>query len=299
MFKSDFHGPLLKIERAKFLLLEMSGIEANFWQQCQPTVEPEIDAATGQRFAVARIPDYPPEIIHVLSAEIIYHLRSSLDQIAVKLAVMSGVTKSKLRNIYFPSGQNVSELRLAACGETDDDFAKRKKTKPGSKRNVGKIEGLDNDLIELILGQNPYPEGDYELYSIFPLAIIDKHVELIPTANRGQFTGAEHFSYKNCIVAIILDGGGNLNEGMRISELGPDGSITKLHPDAKMRISGQIAFGNTPVYEGHPIATVLDKLIIRVSRLIQTVTDHCIKTGRMENPMDRVSKFSTCTTFTV
>ena len=295
MDQSHFFGPSLKIQRAKELLSELNSRESIFWKQCKPFIDTTPDSKTGRRFAKVRMTDPPPEMIHVLTAEIIYHLRSSLDQIAVRLAIMSNVSKGNLSKVYFPSGKGPKELVLDARGESRPRHRRRASAGAGIKRKEGKIERLDADLVKLILRQKPYPGGDDDLYSIFRLANIDKHVELIPAANRGQLTGMQNFQSANCIVAVMLTSGTScLYDGIPISELGPDGTIAPLNSDAKIEVSGQIAFGNTNVFDGLPIAPVLNRLIGRVDRLRETITDHCIKTGRMhQNP---TTNFSTSKT---
>lgn len=263
------------------LLSDLWQVEQAFWNNCKPFIDTNPDPETGRRFAKVRVTQPPPEMIHVLAAEIIYHLRSTLDQIAVRLAIMSGVSKGNLSKVYFPSGRGPKELVLDARGESKPRHRARSAGRSSVKRREGKIERLDRDLIKLILREKPYQGGDDELFSIFPLANIDKHVELIPAANHGQITGIDSFSVQNAIAGGIRDSGGNLYDGIKFSELGAHGTIEPRHPNARIQVSGQITFGNTKVYGGAPIVPVLNRLIQRESRLLDNVVNHCRSTGRL------------------
>lgn len=260
-----------------------------FWQNAKPFVDTDPDHNSGRRFAKVRLLEPPPEMIHVLAAEIIYHLRSSLDQIAVRLAMMSGVSKPNLSKIYFPVGGNAKGLVLDARGESRPRHQRRTVGKPGLKRRQGEIERLDPDLIKLVLRQKAYPGGDDDLYSIFPLANIDKHAELIPTSHTAQITAVKNFTIHNAVVGILITQENNLQEGIPFSELGADGVVIPNNPQSNITISGQITFGNTKICDGDPVVMVLDRLISRVERFVTSVTDHCIRTGRIAPPQFRIS----------
>jgi hypothetical protein len=280
-----FFGPAIKIQRANRLLGELITREATFWDGCKPFIDTDPDPETGRRFARVRVRESPPEMIHVLAAEVIYHLRSTLDQIAVRLAIMSNVSKRNLSKVYFPCGKGPREFVFDARGESRPRHERRMVEQPWVKRKKGKIERLEPDLIKLILRQKAYPGGDDDVHSIFPLANIDKHVELIPAASNGHLRFMSNIKIENPISSLIVSGGMyNLNEGIPIVELGPHGTITRNNADTEIELAGQISFGNTSVHNGMPIALVLSRLVRRVSDLLQTVTDHCIRTGRMPSP---------------
>jgi len=106
MTKAFFDRPSLKVERAKILLENLYAVEQSFWLRCTPSIVEDIDAERGYKVAKVVLSQRPPEIVHVLSAEIIYHLRSTLDQIAVALAKIS-THPPNVRKIYFPTGDSL------------------------------------------------------------------------------------------------------------------------------------------------------------------------------------------------
>ena len=260
MSEAFFDGPSLKVKRANALLENLYAVEQSFWLRCTPELNVDVDSETGNKIAVVRIREKPPELIHVLAAEIIYHLRSTLDQIAVALARMSK-TVPNVKKIYFPTGDSLKGF-LAS-----------------SEKNTA---GIDSDLVELIIGEKPYDGGNDDLRSIFYLANIDKHLELIPAAHRGRVSGLSHFTFKNAITGIIIDDRlCPLDEGIVISELGPHGTITPNSSNAQIQVSGDITFGNVSTFEGEPIFQKLYVLIDLVARLLQRFVKYCRNTGRI------------------
>ncbi|MEL7028555.1 MAG: hypothetical protein AAGL49_04940 [Pseudomonadota bacterium] len=233
--------------------------EGLFFNSSRPELVIDPDPQTGHKFVKVRLRNAPPEIAHILTGEIIYHLRSSLDQIAVALGRLS-VARPNVKKIYFPTGDRLKAFKV-------------------SIRN--NAQGLDLDFIKLIIRLKPYDGGNDALRSIFRLGNIDKHLELIPAAASGNIAGINDFTIKDAIRGLILSGMQPLNEGITISELSPTGSITPNNSESQIKVAGQIIFGNVSIYNGKSIVGTLNSLVNLMESVLQNFTTHCRKTGRI------------------
>jgi hypothetical protein len=261
MARALFYGPDLKIKRADQLLIQLRQIEAAFFQENRPELIVEADPQTGNKLAKVVLKAEATEETYYLVGEIIYHLRSSLDQIAVALARVS-VSKPNVRKIYFPSGDNIKGLVASRKANT---------------------KGIDTDLVKLMLRLKPYDgkRGNEALRSIFRLANIDKHLEIIPAANSGQIQGISNFIIQNANTGLLIGGGLiSLYEGITISDLGQNGTIRPRNTNAQIQVSGQITFGNVSIYEGVPIVGKLHELVSLMQGILQMFTTYCGDTNR-------------------
>ncbi len=260
MSEAVFEGPTLKVKRTKALLEQLYAVEQGFWLHNVPEVVVDLDPETGNKHVKVRLTARPPELIHILAAEIIYHLRSALDQIAVALARLSRPVPN-VKYIYFPTGDNLKAFEASRDKNT---------------------AGIEPDLVQLIEATKPYNGGNDTLRSIFPLANVDKHLELIPAANRGNLSVLSHFTVKGMVNGLVLDSRlHRLDEGITLFVLAPHGTFQANHSNAKIQVAGQVTFGNVSIYDGKPLLGTLYNLIDLVERLLQTFMDHCRRTGRI------------------
>lgn len=239
-------GPNLKIDRAFDLLTELKSVEQDFWRNCSPRIAIKEDLQAGTRHGVILSDAKVDPMVHVLTGEIIYHLRSSLDQIAVGFAKIS-LRKIKLKEIYFPSSDGEKAF------ENDNS----------------KTVGIDPDLVKFLKRQNAYNGGNQLLWSIFKLANIDKHMELIPFQSHSNVFNLPSLSVRNANVGLILGNGGDIHKGIVISDLGPNGVIEITDPEAEIKAGGHIVFSNTTVCNGDKIGVTLHRQTVIVRRIIQ------------------------------
>lgn len=256
-------GPKLKIERAYRHLVDLERAEREFFEQNPASLDIEVDPKTGDKLAKVRIKAPPPEMLHVISGELIYQLRSSLDQIAVALARLS-VNPTTLKKIYFPTGEGRKALK---------DFK-------GQIRH--KLAGVDRDLIKEVIRLRPYEGGNENLRAVFPMANVDKHTELIPVASFGSLSGLSNFEFvMTGESGLVIGAAGSLIDGLEICNLGPDGRVTPKGPNAQVRVSGQIVLGNVPAYEGLPLIPFLRGLCDSTAEAYDRILDRLVKTGRV------------------
>lgn len=252
MLAPTFVGPDLKLERSGDLLDLFMQSEDKFWRKNELYIDMSADAdPDGCRYAKIKIRKNPPEILHLFTAEIIYHLRSALDQIAVELATFSGVQDDKLSKIYFPCAVTLDELKKTAS-----------RTLPG----------VTSELKDLIVAQKPYLGGNDDLYRIFKLAIIDKHLRLIPTTSAATRITIRNLSFN--VVSQVSYGDCDLIRGVRIAEIDSHSWFEPRGDGIHLEANGVITFGNTGVCDGEPIAEILSRGIRAVAKTLKTLRDH-------------------------
>lgn len=250
-------GPKLKIERAYAHLAELQQAESNFFSSNVPSLVYEEDTERGCKLAKLKLDACSPEIIHVLAGELIYQLRSALDQIAVALAKMSA-SKPNIKNVYFPCDDSVASYEKS-CKKC--------------------LAGFDDDLIVKIKSTQAYNGGDDTLRAVFRMANIDKHLEIIPVGASGNVSGISNFIVNGG--GLIIDGRMvSLREGIVISELSPEGTIAPKGPDSRITVAGQLVLGDVSIYEGQPVVPFLSKLTDKTRDVYNTLATHCEATGR-------------------
>jgi hypothetical protein len=275
-------GPRIKLERANHHLIELETAEREFFDANPCRIIFDTDTKPGHKLAKIVMEARPPEIMHVLAGEIIYQLRSALDQTAVAFARLSkGPTKPK--KVYFPTGQNFSEFRSACVSITriQKFCAKTGAPYTESGKPVGKLLHLDGDFRKAILRTKPYDGGNEVLRAVFIMANIDKHMELIAIATSGEMTGVSDFSFLGCN-ELIVGGPDNLNNGVLFCDLKPDGSIAPNNSNAKIHTSGQITLGDIgPTLSGKPLVPLIRSMVEEVGRVHKGFEDVLIDRGDM------------------
>ncbi|MDJ0279017.1 hypothetical protein QLH51_19735 [Sphingomonas sp. 2R-10] len=239
----------MKIDRARALLAELQDIETRFFSEARCSIIYDTQTNPGHKLAKVKLDTPTPEIIHVLAGEIIYHLRSSLDQVAVAFARnSSGPTQPK--NTYYPTGDNFRSF-VKSCKGFD-----RKKG-----RLTGNLRHFDTGLRKAVLRTRPYDGGNDQLRAVFRMANVDKHMELIAVAVRGGINVMQNFTIKGAFVGYMVNGPGNLGEGVVFSDLMPEGSITPNHPNAKITVRGKICLGGDGFYAGNELLPFLTSMV--------------------------------------
>lgn len=251
-------GPQIKIKRAHQHLQNLQKFEKIFFDQSSPVIDIRYDDKVNRKLVKIRLEAAVPEIIHVISGELIYQLRSALDQLAVAFARMS-VLKPNATNIYFPTGDNIRAFNASILKNLVD---------------------VDFDLVEKIRQTCAYDGGDEILRAVFRMANIDKHIEMIPAATSGQLSVLSHFTISGAHTGLIIGVPGSLYDGVVISELMPDGIFMPNNPDAKIHVDGQFMLGKASIYEGKPLISFLNDMTIKTSEVFDEFFLYCQKTSR-------------------
>ena len=254
-------GPRLKIARAKALLSALQQIESQFFNDARCSIIYDTETTPGHKLAKVKLDTPTPEMMHVLAGEIIYHLRSSLDQTAVAFArKSSGPTRPN--HIYYPTGENFKSF-VNNCKGFD------------RKRNkfTGNLRYFDRDLRRAILRTRPYDGGNEPLRAVFRMANIDKHMELIAVAVRGGINSMSYFTTQGAFVGHMINGPGDLREGVVFSDLMPTGTITPNHPDARITVRGKISVGGDGPYAGSELLPLLAAMVEALSKAHDQFTE--------------------------
>ena len=255
-----FRGPLLKLQRANHHFIELERTEREFFENNPVDIVIEDEPKSGSKFVKIRLDTPAPEIIHILVGEIIYHLRSTLDQIAVAFARMS-VAKPNPKNVYFPTGDCLWAF-AHACNANLSDF--------------------DQDLRDQIISTEAYDGANDTLRAVFRMGNIDKHMELIPAGASGQLTGLSNFILANSRTGLTLGGPlRSLKDGIVICDLGPNGIFIPRNPEAEIHVTGRVTLGEASIYEGNPLIPFLRSLIDKTVEVSARLREHCVRTGRI------------------
>lgn len=251
-------GPKLKIERAMVLWQELRSIEHFYFSTNDPEIAYEITDSKNCKIAKLVFDHDLPATIYHLTAEVIYHLRSSLDQLSVSFAKISN-RQINFRKVSFPCGDD-QEIFLKNCDKYLKDF--------------------DKELSDFIRSTNAYYGADDTLRAIFYLANIDKHIDIIPVGSFGNLRGIDGYDFIGG--GLIIDGSKvSLKEGIVISEMSLDGEIKPNKDGARMRIYGHLSFGDVPKLKNLPLLQILVEMVFKVQYIYYAAEKLCVDTGRI------------------
>jgi hypothetical protein len=164
-----FHGPRLKIERAKQHISDLSArlnifATSNFYR-----LDIEKDSDSGHDVLKFTITQSLPEDIALISGDAIHNLRSALDFAVSDLFLQKTGARSKYAKFPFRASKNELELAL----------------------NGGDISQAPKAILDFILNEiKPYEGGNATICALHSLDILDKHMLLLPIAQVGALLGA-------------------------------------------------------------------------------------------------------------
>lgn len=261
-------GPEIKLRRAREHLNQLRQIEREFFTNHHPRIVFDDEAEPGHRLAKLVLEQPPPEMVHVLAGELIYQIRSALDQMAVAFARLSkGPTKPK--RVHFP------------CGDSFKGFV------TSCRSN---LKHFDHDLRRGIMATKPYNGGNEILRAVFLMANIDKHMQLIAIGAAGGLSGIDSFKITN--VTFRMSGPGNLNDGVIFAEFHPGGSLKPRHANARISVTGQITLGDVdPQYSGKPLIPFLGSMLNEVARVHASLASLLQSSGRFPPPTVYLGSF--------
>lgn len=160
----QLEGPRLKIKRANEHIQDARKRVVEFFETHPYEVFTDVDTVEQRESLKIRLNASPPSEISIIVAEAVYHLRSSLDQLACVLAEANGAKDTS--QTYFPFAGDESEFK---------------------KRGVqNKINMLHPEAISMLSDLKPYRGGNDLLWALGRLANIDKHKKIIPIGS-GRF----------------------------------------------------------------------------------------------------------------
>lgn len=207
------------------------------------------DPATGDRLLKVKLKEALPDTIKNQVGIAVHNLRSSLDATAIALARTAKLPR--LDHIYFPMGKNAASFEVEA---------------------KNKLRGIDQRAVDVVRGFKPYNGGNDLLWGLHRLSISDKHYDVIPTGSGGNLNLVQDLRIEHARIGIIL-GGGRLDEGFAISNLGtygtfaPMGNLPTGVPN--LGVTADAVFGNVEVFDGQRIYPTL----VRAHRLVTTIVD--------------------------
>lgn len=248
------HGPELKIQRAETHAHELERLEIEFVHRQKPRIVFDTETEPGHKLVKVVLDARPPDVMQMLAAEAIYHLRSCLDQLMVALARASNDAPG-IRNIHFPTGDSVKGFETSFARNT---------------------VGLDEPFRELVYESRAYDGGNETLRRIFRLANTDKHIELLPIST-GDICNIllEQFTIEDAYTAIVLAGGQRLDEGVVIADLMPHGKFAPRNDHAKLEIGVQIMIGEPDGnFAPAPLRTWMPDAVASVRQILRRARHH-------------------------
>jgi hypothetical protein len=166
MFTDAIETLKLKIERANLHIHELER-EIEAYRQTKPySLKPDTDPSTGNEIIHLDLPEIIPPNLSVITGDVLHNLRSALDQLACRLAELSGVSNTK--GVYFPFGRSSEEFETSA---------------------KEKIRKLNISAQTFIRNLRPYNGGNDLLWSLHVLNIMDKHRLLVPVGSLANING--------------------------------------------------------------------------------------------------------------
>lgn len=175
-------------------------------------------------------------------------MRSALDHTAVALASAANVNT---RHIYFPF----------AGSEAEFDGVETQK----------KVKGIDPGAVALMRTYQPFKGGDDFLWGLTRLDTTEKHKDLIVLSKIGNLSAVRNLRIVCGKIGLIATGGGRLDEGIVVSNLGPSGTMETTDPSqANFEITSVMAFGAVDVYAYQPLVPTLHRLAKLVGDIVRS-----------------------------
>lgn len=249
MTPHPLEGPKLKIQRTNGHIADVSQCIIDFLEANPAEIFTDDGPGNGEQCIKVRAMGQPPAKIAVICGEVLYGLRSALDQLACALATQNG--HSNVSDTYFP------------FAGSKDDFE--------SDTTQRKIRKLSADAVSIMHKIGPYKGGNDLLWALNKLCNTDKHQMLIPMAatNLGshlKLTGRPLGTFEHTFKAPRtwqpLDGDAVIfvyPAGMKF-----DGEVTVLR-DVSFRAVAPVA--------GQPIATTLSEFVRMTEDIVAMFED--------------------------
>jgi len=242
-------GPKLKIKRASEQARDISFIIQEAFTGDRYAVFCDVDPPTGNRSLKIKLANPLPDSTPLIAAELIYHLRSALDQMTVELARANGTDD---KGVFFPFAGDAKEFYGVS-----------------TQRKIQKLAPADISAINAL---QPYKGGNDVLWALGRLSNLDKHIDLIPIGSVSRNTYIRNATF-------IADGGdlvigaepcGRLDDGIAILSVGNTGRID-FECDTQIHVTGDVILGDVDFFKGWFLIPTLHQLVQLVDDIIQTI----------------------------
>jgi len=250
--QKDFKPFALKIDRAKALLKALEA-QINLYANAGPYQL--VNEENVLKLRITPVPD----IISIVTGEIIYHLRSVLDQIAFALSRKDHLTLEEIRNIYFPAW--------------DANDSKKYKT---YKKNKEFFDPKVWEIFDLIKSDKDRNDALCGLSRLFNT---DKHREIIVTAIVPIFNNFTRTSPVGTFIeqamrgeraglwaSAMIKNGNQIMDGMIISE-----KIEGIHSTGDIGIPFNIQIKDMEPFNAKPLLQLLEGLALKVEETIALI----------------------------
>jgi hypothetical protein len=155
MNKLPFHGPKLKLARAKQHAAELSAKVEEYIRRDPFVLFVERANDDGRYYLAGRWRGPVPDEFSVVFGDAVHNLRTALDILANDLVALCGAIP---KEVYFPFAKSADEI--------EGQIAKR-------------MKGATSDIIDIVRNLKPYKGGDEILRALHDLDISDKHICLL------------------------------------------------------------------------------------------------------------------------
>lgn len=245
-------GPKSKIERAYSHISDLDQRIKGFFQSEPYEIATQLDPDGTQEWFVVRKTKELPKIIPVIVGEVIYDLRSALDQLTCCLAKKAG---RDCTDVYFPFAGSKQKFEL--------------------KDTQGKIQKLHPDAVLMIQQLHPYKGGNDFLWSLNRLNNLDKHQSLIGAGTMGvQFNADLTMKPREGLNTIqaLKTTSDPFKEEIKILSF-PAG----CKPEGKVNIAFDVAFRDVEIVERQSVLATLYQYANLVEKIISIFDDRFFK----------------------
>jgi hypothetical protein len=237
-------GPVLKCNRAGRSIMQLDEAIKAFSQTHRYQIHYDVDEERQETVVRARFKDELPEEFDVLAGEILFSLRSALDQLVCAIAAKEGQVEFK--DFYFPFANSKENFE--------------------SKDTMRKVAKLSEAARNIITGYAAYPEGNKFLWAINQLNLIDKHRQLIAvgavagsiTITGGVFTSG--------VTLGDAPGWAPFSEGLELLRYG---GTEKLKTEPSVRVETNVSFVDIDFLQSISMVSALHTMWNIVKKIIE------------------------------
>lgn len=237
-------GPVLKLNRAGSSIEQLHREIQAFSQTHRYQIVYEVEEEKQETVVRARFDNKLPEDFDVLAGEILFSLRSALDQLVCAIAAKEGHVEFK--DFYFP-------------------FANSKEAFE-SKDTTRKVAKLSEPARNTLMEYKAYPEGNNFLWVINQLNLIDKHRQLIAVGAVAADITITGGVFNSGVVLGNTPGWAPFSEGLELLRYG---GTAKLQAEPSIRVDTNISFADINFLQSIPMANALHTMWKTVKQIIE------------------------------
>lgn len=239
-------GPVLKLNRAGSSIEQLDRKIQTFSQTHRYEIVYEVDEERQETVVRARFINELPEEFDVLAGEILFSLRSALDQLVCAIAAKEGQVEFK--DFYFP-------------------FANSKEAFE-SKDTTKKVAKLSETARNTLIGYAAYPEGNKRLWAINQLNLIDKHRQLIAVGAVAGSVTIRGGVFNSGVMLGHNPGWAPFSEGLELLRYG---GTAKLQTEPDIRVDINVSFADIDFLQNIPMANSLHTMW----RIVKEIVEDC------------------------